>query len=232
VPGHLLLNFEGERIVWNFGSEPEIAIPDGIKRIGQYALAFRTSILSLVFDSSPTFGLINAPAFGQRGLSTMHFQRGVRELHEGAFAGCESMSRLTFEPRSYMKRIEAQFAFCGLLEAIIVSSSVEFIGDGCFDCCLLLSTLTFEHPSHLRELRSLPTATFSLDIPDSVEVLVTCPASGAEVLVFLDVPDDRPTIRVGEGSRLEVMEFSTYPGGGSGGFTVGAAGEIGSSCSG
>jgi hypothetical protein len=204
VREHLILDIREVRVLWHFGSEATVQIPDGIETIDRSAFRSHTSIRSVSFGPHSRLQVIEPNAFGWcSGLRMMNFPASLRELRERAFFRCTDLSVVTFGVPSALTRIEARcFESCHALRAIHVPSSVEFIGESALSDCSSFSTLTFEQPSHLRELRGLPTTVLgSVDIPDSVEVLTT------DMEREDRLPNGRRTIRFGEGSKLEEMKF-------------------------
>jgi hypothetical protein len=196
IRGHLLLDFAEVSIVFYFGTEKEIQIPDEIETIARYSFSYRWSIRSVLFGAESKLSLIETAAFVDNcSLNVLHLPSLVREIGDRAFFGCVELHSVTFGPSSELQRIGvAAFGGCNQLESFHVPSSVEFIGDGCFARCKRIRELFFDSPSCLREFWSLPVGELdALDIPDSVEIL------GA--VAYADKSHLRMLI-FGEGSRL------------------------------
>ena len=95
-------------------------------------------------------------------LSSVCVPDSVRELCDGCFKGCKSLSRVTFGPSSSLERIGVEafgavynrFGRCtpgGLVE-ISIPDSVRELCDGCFKGCSSLSRVTFGPSSSLERI--------------------------------------------------------------------------------
>jgi hypothetical protein len=194
-----LLDFSRILIVFYFGADEEIQIPDEIETIGIAAFFSKHFIRSVSFGPGSKIRRFGDRSFGQcKTMNVLHIPSTVREIGNATFSNCKGLTCVTFESVSELVRIgEQAFYHCLNLESLCIPASVESIGKLCFAECTALSSLVFESPSHLRELRSLSGCTKidSLDIPDSVEVLET----------ELDPDSHVLTLNFGEGSKLAEM---------------------------
>jgi hypothetical protein len=175
VREHFVLDFSGTYIVFYFGTDEEVQIPDEIETIGDEAFSSKDFIRSISFGRESKLRRFGDLSFASCDcLNRLHIPSSVREIGIGAFADCEGLTCVTIEPVSELVRIEDQaFDGCLQLQSISIPASIESIGKSCLTRCWALSVLVFESPSHVRELRSLSgwTNIDSLDIPDSVEVV-------------------------------------------------------------
>jgi hypothetical protein len=201
VLDHYLLNFDATRIVFCPLKTKNAQIPDSVDTIGLRAFDSAHSLVSLSFGRRSSLRFIEAGAFWNCfRLLSICLPSSVREIGDRAFSGCCGLSEVTFEGLSQLTRIGAgTFSTCVCLKSFSVPSSVEFIGTYCFSGFLL--DLTFESPSHLRELLSFVTRdAYSVDIPDSVEVLETVLEGFFHALI----------INFGQGSHLRSVRLSRF----------------------
>ena len=98
------------------GKTGAVAIPAGVKRIGDYALS------------------------GCSGLATVTIPSGVTSIGESAFAGCSGLKSVTI-PSGVTSIGDSAFASCRRLASAMIPSSVRIIGDSAFMDCVALSAL-------------------------------------------------------------------------------------------
>lgn len=88
--------------------------------------------------------IVGAWWFKDCDIEKLFISNTVRELRKDAFADCEKLREIIFEPNSRLETIEGScFCRCGL-EKVIIPKSVRVIGDFAFDSCRSLRSLTFE----------------------------------------------------------------------------------------
>jgi hypothetical protein len=195
VRADFLLDFGGVCIVFYFGSDEEVQIPDEIEKIGADSFYSKTAIRSVSFGRESRLWSFGASSFARcSSLNAIHIPSTVREIKSQTFFFCWRLTVVTFESMSELVQIEEKaFWCCPSLESLCIPSSVESIAGFCFRGCAAISTFVFECPSHLRELRSLIESPIrSLDIPDSVEVLEA----------MIPMRAYRCTLKFGEGSKV------------------------------
>jgi hypothetical protein len=100
--------------------------------------------------------------------------RDIEILCESSFSGHPSLSSLTFESNSRLRRIEkSAFSECRSLKVICLPASVEYCAKS-FLACSSIQTLTFESNSKLRQFEPFAfsgcSSLGSICIPASVEV--------------------------------------------------------------
>jgi hypothetical protein len=201
VRDQFLLDFGGVRIIFNFGTDDEVQIPDRIEMIGSSAFSSKTFLRSVSFGRESRLRSFGHSSFAEcPSLNVFHIPSSVREIGNCSFFNCRQLTCVTFESISELVRIGDQAFFgCISLQSLCIPSSVELIGKSCYAGCTVLSTLIFECPSHLRALQSLRQwVTGSVDIPDSVEIL--------DATLFAISP--RRVFHFGEGSKLSRISFS------------------------
>jgi hypothetical protein len=90
--------------------------------------------------------------------------RDVEILGSKCFSHCKSLSSITFESNSHLRRIESEAFSFSSLQSILIPSHVAIIGSGCFSFCESLSSVRFESNSQLTpsvKLRIIPERAFS-----------------------------------------------------------------------
>jgi hypothetical protein len=198
-----------------FSAESHVACITGeIQTIGTDCCASQPLIRRVSFESPVRVRVIRARAFADcTSLIEIVIPRSVREIGDAVFRGCRLLSLVEFESKSALTRIGAEaFHHCPL-SSMCIPSSVEFVGKLCFQRCYQLKSLSFEFPSHVRELRSVLMTTtdrgltvlYSVDIPDSVEILDTMIQVGFQ-------PRVGPlTLNFGNESKLQEINFCFDP---------------------
>jgi hypothetical protein len=118
----------------------------------------------------------------------------IEILGSNCFSNCKSLSSITFESNSHLKRIESASFSYSSLQSILIPRNVEILGSKCFSKCKSLSSITFESNSHLTRIESEafhksslqsilipPTILFiasdAVDIPSQIRVIEgdSCP---------------------------------------------------------
>jgi hypothetical protein len=198
------LDFDGICIVFYFGTDDEVHIPDRIETIGLYSFNSKRFLRSVSFGRESNLRSFGPSSFGHcAALNVIHIPSSVRAIGSATFFNCRQLKCVTFESISELAVIgNRAFLFCPSLQSLCLPASIESIGKSCLLGCTALSTLVFECPSRLRELRSFPTSAIrSLDIPDSVEVLQA----------QLDTNSEMFTLNFGEGSQLGRLSLMWAP---------------------
>jgi hypothetical protein len=123
------------------------------------------ALLSIVFEANSHISRLEALAFCESGLTSIHLPASVSVIGEFCFSGCGSLTSITIESGSRLFRL-ANRAFCGSgLTAIHVPASISVIGAFCFSGCDSLTSITFDPASKFRGSE----AGLSLGEPDSRE---------------------------------------------------------------
>jgi hypothetical protein len=98
----------------------------------------------------------------------------VEILGSSCFSDCYSLSSISFESPSSLKRIESNAFWYSTLQSIVIPYQVEIIGKECFCWCKSLSSISFESPSSLKRIESQAfsfSKLKSIVIPCHVEIL-------------------------------------------------------------
>lgn len=155
-----------------YGSSSTV-IPDGVKTIASYSF-YNTGITKAELPASVT--TIGKNAFRDcRKLASVTIPKGVAEISQHAFYGCNGMTKLTIEdgvkvvgyeafmgcsslpsltiPASVMKLEERAFYECSSLSELTIENGVDSIGAGAFYFCKSLTSVDL--PSSLTYAGSL-----------------------------------------------------------------------------
>jgi hypothetical protein len=137
----------------------------------------------VIVPSSVFFPSLVAPArvawigphsFADEQIKSITISRHVEVLRSSCFLYCGSLSSISFENDSRLRRIESN-AFDGTaLGSITIPRSVEILCSSCFAYCGSLSSISFENDSQLRRIESdafFSTALESITIPQDVDFI-------------------------------------------------------------
>lgn len=134
-----VINVDGTLVKYN-GPGGDVAIPEGVKRIGDSAFESCYNLTGITIPSSVTG--IEPGAFNNcTGLGSVTIPSSVKSIGFGAFVGCTRLSSVTIH--SGVTRIEwATFWGCDSLNSVAIPSSVTYIGEEAFDSCVSLTSVT------------------------------------------------------------------------------------------
>ena len=128
---HLFLN--GEEIT-------DLVIPNGVKRIRNYAFSNCRYLTSVTFPNS--MQSIGVAAFNDCvGLTSITIPDSVKNIAKAAFYGCTGLKSVTI-PDGVKSIGVVAFAWCRGLSAINIPKSVTSIGEAAFKDCRNLSLIT------------------------------------------------------------------------------------------
>ncbi|MCH5335471.1 MAG: leucine-rich repeat protein [Alistipes sp.] len=154
-----------------------IEIPANVEKINKEAFYYCAALNSVVFEKGSKLkkicgGYISSYARhgvfnGCKSLKYIEIPANVETIEVAAFAGCTSLTNVTFEKQSQLKTIGTNYenaatwnadyivdvgAFynCTSLVSIEIPANVEIIGMSAFRKCSSLSTVTFEKGSKLK----------------------------------------------------------------------------------
>ena len=122
-----------------------ITIPDGVKKIGEYAFQKCTGLTSVTIPDGVES--IGDYAFqGCTGLTSITIPDGVEIIGDYAFSGCSGLKSVTIG--NSVKSI-GKYAFneCSGFNSVTIPNSVMSIGDYGFYNCKNLSSVTIENPN-------------------------------------------------------------------------------------
>ena len=160
---------EGTRIICNHAfadcSLPNIAIPDSVTDIGDYAFEYCCSMSNMVIPNSVT-SIGDYAFYGCRSLSNIVIPDSVTKIGDYTFSVCSSLSKIVI-PNSVTKIGDYAFSDCSSLSKIVIPDSVTDIGDYAFAHCSLSN----------------------IAIPDSVTAIGYGAFSGCRSLSNIVIPD-------------------------------------------
>ena len=183
---------EGTRIICNHAfadcSLPNIAIPDSVTDIGDYAFEYCCSLSNMVIPNSVT-SIGDYAFYGCRSLSNIVIPDSVTKIGDYTFSVCSSLSKIVI-PNSVTKIGDYAFSDCSSLSKIVIPNSVTKIGDYAFSDCSSLSKIVI--PDSVTDIRDYAFAHCSLSniaIPDSVTAIGYGAFSGCRSLSNIVIPD-------------------------------------------
>ena len=183
---------EGTRIICNHAfadcSLPNIAIPDSVTDIGDYAFEYCCSLSNMVIPNSVT-SIGDYAFYGCRSLSNIVIPDSVTKIGDYAFSDCSSLSKIVI-PNSVTKIGDYAFSDCSSLSKIVIPNSVTKIGDYAFSDCSSLSKIVI--PDSVTDIGDYAFAHCSLSniaIPDSVTAIGYGAFSGCRSLSNIVIPD-------------------------------------------
>ena len=134
---------EGTRIICNHAfadcSLPNIAIPDSVTDIGDYAFEYCCSLSNMVIPNSVT-SIGDYAFYGCRSLSNIVIPDSVTKIGDYTFSVCSSLSKIAI-PDSVTDIGDYAFEYCCSLSNMVIPNSVTSIGDYAFYGCRSLSNI-------------------------------------------------------------------------------------------
>lgn len=106
-----------------------VAIPEGIKIIGEDSFTRRAEISKLVIPNGVE--IIESGAFSNCGFTEIEFPETLLEIGNSAFSRCDKLTKLIF-PKGLKKIDSFAFRSCNKLSDVYLSDSVE-LGRYCFE---------------------------------------------------------------------------------------------------
>ena len=183
---------EGTRIICNKAfadcSLSNIAIPDSVTDIGDYAFEYCCSLSNMVIPNSVT-SIGDYAFYGCRSLSNIIIPDSVTKIGDYTFSDCSSLSKIVI-PNSVTKIGDYAFSDCSSLSKIVIPNSVTKIGDYAFSDCSSLSKIVI--PNSVTDIGDYAFAHCSLSniaIPDSVTAIGYGAFSGCRSLSKIVIPD-------------------------------------------
>ena len=210
-----------------------IVIPASVEFIGNSAFGYCRNMETVRFESDSKVEIIEGGWYGASGMPTGVFQdcsklkeinipASVKIIKGGAFHGCESLTKVTFDEYSNLEELEGAydyrgsggcyrgaFADCTSLTTILIPKNVKKIGFSTFATCTSLKTVIFENNSLLKSIEgkyndkaylgvfSDCTALTSIRIPANVESIGATAFKGCAAL---------KSVSFEKGSKLSFIE--------------------------
>lgn len=210
-----------------------IVIPASVEFIGNSAFGYCRNMETVRFESDSKVEIIEGGWYGASGMPTGVFQdcsklkeinipASVKIIKGGAFHGCESLTKVTFDEYSNLEELEGAydyrgsggcyrgaFADCTSLTTILIPKNVKKIGFSTFKGCTSLKTVIFENNSLLKSIEgkyndkaylgvfSDCTALTSIRIPANVESIGATAFKGCAAL---------KSVSFEKGSKLSFIE--------------------------
>lgn len=113
--------------IWDLRKLKNVAIPDGIERIGNY-LFWGSDVESVTIPAS------------------------VKEIGEGTFCRCKKLKCVTFEEGSQLKKIGRKCFYEAGLKTLVLPGTLREIGSNAFENCENLKNVTFTPESRLERI--------------------------------------------------------------------------------
>jgi hypothetical protein len=146
----IVQGISGRCLIRYFGKGDTVKIESSIERICEGCFMSCKSVKSVVFEENSQLSRLEALAFSERGLTSIHLPASVTVIGEYCFSRCGSLVSITFESGSRLSRL-AKWAFSWSgLRSIHLPASVTFIGEFCFYGCGTLQSFTFDPASKFR----------------------------------------------------------------------------------
>ena len=131
----------GEKAFYECKSLASITIPNGVTEIGYGAFSNCWSLASITIPNSVT--KIGNGAFDNcRSLASITIPNSVTKIGSSMFYGCRSLASITI-PNSVTKIEGASFSYCESLASITIPNGVTEIGYQAFSYCKSLASIRF-----------------------------------------------------------------------------------------
>lgn len=133
------MEIKDEVLLFYTGEEEICEIPDGVKKIGEYAFCGNARIKEVILPQS--LRIIGDHAFESCvALERVHVAKGLESIGESSFYHCKELREITL-PDQLSSIGEEAFAFCTALEQISLPESLEFVERRVFAGCSALKTV-------------------------------------------------------------------------------------------
>jgi hypothetical protein len=185
-----------------------MTLPGGLLSIAGSAFQ-NSSLTSLTFSPFSTHFGVNCDFL--RDISGRHLLRylgrgdvslenSIEKICESCFAGCGSLSLVTFAGCSRLSQIGERAFYRSELRAIHLPASVEVIGGYCFFECQLLQSVTFEIGSKLLRIESrafCESGLTGIELPASVrKISRSCFRGCAGLTTITFAPGSKLSVRL------------------------------------
>ena len=121
----------------------ELAIPDGVAGIRNYAFWNCTGLTSVSIPNTTT-SLGNYAFYGCTGLTSFTIPNSVTSLGKGVFWNCTSLTSVTI-PNSVTSLGESVFDSCTSLTSVTIPNTMTSLGEYVFSSCTSLTSVTISN---------------------------------------------------------------------------------------
>jgi hypothetical protein len=197
-----LMDFNQVSVLYYFGMELTVTIPDRIETIGKQCFSRDQEIVEVAFSPTSRINVIGARAFHQcEWLRSFYIPASVTSIGKACFLFCDDLSEVTYEEGSQLVQIDREtFSHCSKLKAIAIPSLVQSLGWGCFLECSMLETVTMPPDSQLARLDEW--AFYGCGLISSIFLPASVECIGKDCFQHCH---SLSTLTFGEPSRLEVL---------------------------
>ena len=177
-------------ILWRYlGSESEITIPKGIRRIEEGAFHGCSTLKNVVLPVGITE--IGESAFSECGaLTEMTLPESLTKIGNGTFSGCIKLKNLGI-PEGVKSVGEWAFRGCNSLTSVVIPNSVKKLGCGAFEDCSNLANIVLSE-----RISTIAVYTFkncarlkNLTLPQGVGAVEESAFSGCKSLTEMEIPE-------------------------------------------
>jgi hypothetical protein len=132
--GDFLLDFAGVSLIFCFGDNAHVTIPNWLESLGFACFGGCNFISSVIFESGCTISRLEDSAFCSCWqLFSICIPFTVEIIGENCFEDCKKLSTVTFDSGSRLSRIErGAFQWCSSLSSIDLPVNLSFLGNFAF----------------------------------------------------------------------------------------------------
>ncbi len=192
-------------------NDENIIIPEGVKKIGEYAFFGCENLTSITIPDSVT-SIGEYAFYNCSSLTSITIPDSVTSIGEYAFYNCSSLTSITI-PNSVKKIEKNAFNNCRSLTTITIPNSVKSIEESVFEDCSNLTSITI--PNNVISIGygafSNCKSLTSITIPDSVAIIWDWVFSNCKSLTSITIPDDVISIGYGAFSNCKSLTSITIP---------------------
>ena len=211
ITDKLLIDNIERRLIWYFGTDECLLIPNYVTSIGNMAFVSCKSLQQITIPDSVTS--IGEKAFCEcESLQQITIPDSVTSIGNRAFRNCKSLQQITI-PDSVISIGEEIFYGCKSLQQITILGSVTSIGDLAFESCESLQQITI--PDSVTSIGNLAfeecKSLQQITIPNSVTSIGIRAFTGCESLRQITIPDSVTSIGNRAFSWCKSLQQITIP---------------------
>jgi hypothetical protein len=146
-----LMDFAEISILYYFGADSNVTIPDYIEVVGQRCFSDSEDVSDVTFGSLSKVSSLGSAAFAACvSLRSFDIPASVTSIGPVCFLFCENLTEVRFGPGSKLSRIgERAFAYCLGLKSIVIPSSAQVLAPLYLLYCHSLENVTILPDSQL-----------------------------------------------------------------------------------